>query len=69
MKIYELIDKLREIAAVKGQDELEIFVLDDDRSATPIIRLEVSTLNDPDDPDAYNAENTEPVKAVGIHWL
>ncbi len=69
MYVYEMINRLEEIRD-NNEDgaNLEVFVLNEDREATEILRLEVASLNDPDDPDAFSGPGP-PVKGVGIHWL
>lgn len=69
MKVFEMIETLEKIRD-NNQDgaNLEVFVLNEDREANEIARLEVASLNDPDDPEAFSAFGP-PVKGVGIHWL
>ncbi len=67
MNIDELIHKLEEIAAVEGQEHIEVLVVDDDHSYPLVTLLVQDQTHDPDDPgDGPIPKGT---KGVFLIWL
>ncbi len=69
MKVVEMIHQLETIRDNnEGGADLEVFVIDDDRHASPAHRLEVAILNDPDDSEGDRTYGPKD-RGVGIHWV
>ena len=68
MNIHELIDRLQEIVGVEGQEWLDVFILDDDHVAFPVVQAEVLS-EAPDEKNGLVFVESGATKGVCLIWL